>query len=394
MSESRSTAANFADDVAPSVADPDSMLTALLTALLRGEQPPWPAGAPADSENQFLMRAEKDGVAGLLFERLHNTPDPAVWPVTLREPLAARARELAVAEMVEEAELKRVLKALAEQDIPILLMKGTPLAYSIYPTPSTRQRVDTDVLIRREDADRVRAVMQDLGYRQPTAVDGDLVSHQFALTRADKFGAQHTWDFHWKISNAKSVADFLRYDDVADRAQPVPALGPHARALGTVDALLLACVHRVAHHHDDDRLIWLYDIHLLAGALSEQSRRTFLQRAAAQGVSRICAQGVLHAVNRFATRLPGAFLRELQASADKKNEASAALLTRNSRLEDWLADLRALPTWSQRLRLLRQHAFPSAHYMLGRYQTERRALLPWLYLRRGLNGLGKLLRRR
>ena len=65
------------------------------------------------------------------------------------------------------------------------------------------------------------------------------------------------------------------------RALPLPALGPHARGPGDVDALLIACMHRATHrhnpytvngedHHDPDRLIWLTDIDLLARRLSHR----------------------------------------------------------------------------------------------------------------------------
>ena len=35
-----------------------------------------------------------------------------------------------------------------------------------------------------------------------------------------------------------------------------------------MDALFVACVHRVAHHDDAIDLLWLWDIHLLASRLS------------------------------------------------------------------------------------------------------------------------------
>ena len=49
-----------------------------------------------------------------------------------------------------------------------------------------------------------------------------------------------------------------------------------------------------------------------------------------------------------------------------------------------LAELRAVRGWRQRLGWLREHAFPSADYMLRKYGTQQRWLLPALYLRRAL----------
>ncbi len=48
--------------------------------------------------------------------------------------------------------------------------------------------------------------------------------------------------------------------------------------------------------------------------------------------------------------------------------------------------LRILPGWRQRLRLLKEYVFPPAAYMLNRYQTKHRWLLPLLYGHRTIQG--------
>ena len=45
-------------------------------------------------------------------------------------------------------------------------------------------------------------------------------------------------------------------------------LDTSARGPSSVDALVLAAVHRIAHHFDSDHLIWLYDIDLIARSLT------------------------------------------------------------------------------------------------------------------------------
>jgi hypothetical protein len=52
-----------------------------------------------------------------------------------------------------------------------------------------------------------------------------------------------------------------------------------------------------------------------------------------------------------------------------------------------VAEVGALPRWSARWQLLREHAFPPADYMLRKYETRRRWLLPALYVRRALGWL-------
>ena len=50
------------------------------------------------------------------------------------------------------------------------------------------------------------------------------------------------------------------------------------RGLSPVHALLVACIHRVAHHRGTERLIWLLDIHLLASRLEEREWTALVSR--------------------------------------------------------------------------------------------------------------------
>ena len=77
----------------------------------------------------------------------------------------------------------------------------------------------------------------------------------------------------------------------------------------------------------------------------------------------------------------------LEAGGD---EIAAAYLS-GGRLR-WLeTDLRALPDWSRRLQLLREHAFPPGAYMLEKYGRHTPLWLPALYLHRGARGAWRLL---
>src|SRR5678815_1905510 len=155
-------------------------------------------------------------------------------------------------------ELISVLDALAAEGIHPLLLKGTALAYSLYDSPASRPRMDTDLLIRRSDVELVRRVMARCGYIAPPYCDGDLLFCQFPLRRSDDFGLTHTFDFHWKISTQPIFADVLAFDEIADRAVPLPSLGTHARTASPRHALLLACIHPVMHHRNVESLIWSY----------------------------------------------------------------------------------------------------------------------------------------
>ena len=170
------------------------------------------------------------------------------------------------------------------------------------------------------------------------------------------------------------------------------------RSLGLYSALLLACLHRVAHHDDDLRLIWIDDIHLIAQRMSADEWRLFEQAAADRRVHAVCAKGISLARHYFHTALPHAMSPELDSrggpDAHNSEAATAAFLDGRSRRIDILrSDLRALSRWGDRVRLLKEHAFPSAAYMRSKYAVSHRAWLPLLYGRRIVAGGWRWLRR-
>ena len=74
-------------------------------------------------------------------------------------------------------------------------------------------------------------------------------------------------------------------------------------------------------------------------------------------------------------------------TSDDRAALTAIYLDRHARKVDRLAaDLRALPGWRSRLRLLREHLFPPAEYMFATSGRSARALLPALYVRRIARG--------
>lgn len=291
---------------------------------------------------------------------------------------------------LREQELRTVLDALDARDVQPLLMKGTPLAYTHYPAPDLRPRSDTDMLIDRGHVEAVHHAMLDLGYTPSNAVSGELIMHQRLYTKADGHGINHLYDMHWKISNPVLFADLLTFNDIAPTAVPVAALGPHAQALNPVHALLLACIHRVAHHHNSRCLIWLYDIHLLASRLTPDAQEAFRQLARSKQVCAVCVEGLQLAQTFFGTDIPAAWLASLDPSGP---EMTARFLHPSPR--QWrvlFSDWRALPSWRDQMRFLREHLMPPASYVQRRYATRHRVLLPLLYLHRALRGLWRLWR--
>ena len=128
------------------------------------------------------------------------------------------------------------------------------------------------------------------------------------------------------------------------------------RVPSPIDALLIACIHRAAHHRDAADLIWVYDIHLIAARLTAEEWTRFVDLAVDRQVSQLCARGLQLAADGFHTQIPDGVRDRLSG----KREASSIFLRRDLRGVDRLAaDLRALGP-RRAPRLLKEHLFPPA----------------------------------
>lgn len=360
-----------------------------VAGLLAGDPVAWDRAGRDTSA--LLETCRREEISGLICHRLRDRPASGAWPAALREELEATSRGDAARELLIQRELVRVLDALGARGVRPILFKGTALAYTRYPHPSLRSRWDTDLLIREADIGSVRTALSALGYAAPLQCDGELLFRQFEFSRADEFGQVHALDFHWAISTQAMFADLLTYHEMDPRAVLVPALGTNGRAPGTVDALLLALIHPVMHHRNQQRLVWVYDVHLLASALDGAGFDELVARAGTKGIAAVCAHGLRLSQEWFGTEVPQRALDGL-AAVPVSGQPTATYLTPGRTWADETAStLRTLPRWRDRLRLLREITLPSPAYMLRAYgvtqSTLGKALLPALYLHRGVRGV-------
>lgn len=371
----------------------------MICALLRGEDAPWLSTSDAGALPEVLLAARCHGVMPLLHAKFVQRALQETWPAAIRRACHEDAIAQAVHELAHRAELTRVLTALTTAGIGPLILKGTALAYSHYPNPAMRPRGDTDLLVPPDATATVARVFYDLGYGGQHDAGGTHASHQSTWSRTDQWGKDHHFDVHWRISNSAILAKALGYEELAPRARALLALGPHARALAAVDALLFACMHRAGHagvpyrSGDDvlvggDRLIWLYDIHLLLTAMSTAELHEFASLAAEKRLRTICLDALRKTRACFGTPTPQDVLDALEPRG--ATEPSARFVT-GGRGQQMLGDFLAIVGWPARLQFLREIGFPAPDYMRRKYPNVTIRWLPALYVRRAFGSLGKLL---
>jgi hypothetical protein len=371
----------------------DELVDSMLCAAIRGDSPPWPGLGGATLET-LLRRSEYHGVSALLNLRLSHLEN---CPADLRKAIHKRAIARAAWELRHQHILTRVHDALADICAQPVVIKGTALAYTLYPDPMLRARGDTDIIIPLTERSRVQDVLSMLGFRHETGVSGEFISYQASYTFATADTGTHNIDLHWRINNSELLSRLFSYDEVLENAIRLPKLCPHALGLSQVHGLLLACMHRATHrqtpyytdgvaYYSADRLIWLYDIHLLAESLSSSQWRDFVRVAEEKQLCATCLDGIERARSRFHTRCPDFVRNGLTGSG--ANERPATYLNASKLTQLWM-DFVALDGCSSQLRFLRELFFPPAAYMRSKYPQAQPGSLLALYAHRAVFGLLK-----
>lgn len=327
-----------------------------------------------------VARAER--VDAVLAQCLRQIDSTDVWPPAARAALVEHLRQHLVLESMKQRELVRVLAAFDAAGIEVLLLKGSGLAYTVYAEPHLRPRDDTDLFLRIGDLDRAADTLAGCGYARVDEPNAELASTQRHYIARDGAGLQHIVDLHWRIAIPRVFADAMAFDEIWSRAFAVPSLGVSARTCGVADALLLACVHRVAHHRDAPDLLWLWDIHLLAERVRRDALTIFVAAAARARMCRVCGRGLELAHEHFGTEVDD-MVTALDRARSGVEEVSARFVGGLRTIDVLRTDLQTL-RWRGRWRLLREHLLPPAEHMRARYGAD--AFLPLAYIRRIVRG--------
>jgi Uncharacterised nucleotidyltransferase len=328
-----------------------------LAALITGRE------AATRLDSGLAAAAVEHGVAPMLYRALVDRGDWEQTAGSARGVLARAAREALITEPVRHAHLERTVAALADSGVAPLLFKGAVLAHTHYPEPWLRVRGDTDLLVRKDDVAVVDAVLSGLGLVRFPRPNGSRVTQQARYTMRWQ-SIELAYDLHWRIADPHVFADALPYEVLESASSAGPVAG--ARRIGDIHALLAASVHRAAHHFDTG---W----------------QDFCREARARRLRAVCRRALGLATELFELHVPKGVGAALEMC---DNEASAAFVTAPmTRLRLLGSDLRALPTWRDRIALLYEHVLPSAEYLRQSADDRARQIVPMMYVERLVRGL-------
>ncbi len=348
------------------------------TQLLRGGE-----GDPSISPAALAVTAQAHGIAGLLLE------SPPLLEAVLapqRAALMVLARQDAVRDMAATIEARHVLVLLADAGIVPLVLKGSALALWLYRESWHRWRCDFDVLVAdKAAANEAVVLLLGRGYELIAGVRPDMADgYEVALQRGNGI----VIDLHWRLLNTAALARVLSWHELEVDAVPLPSLHPSARGLGKVHALCHALLHRVFNlaKGDGNRLIWLFDIHLLANRLAPSEWSAFLRICADKGIATPCLHGLRATRTALDTPVPPDVEAELVRFAGAESWRLDCI-DQGAIDRSHLASL----TWKEKPAWLWRKLFPSPEFMRYRYRVSGVPALTAAYSRRLWLGIRRAL---
>lgn len=341
----------------------------LLAAVLSGLT--LPQTVPTDQWQAIIDTAAAHSLLPMLLWTVKRAAPELVSGEAWDHVLTA-ARNSAVRHVWHEHAQTEVERVFRQAGIPVVWLKGIALARMVYPQPALRPMGDIDALIPYERRDEALELVRSLGfefYEYPKFITSGVreaeQDHHFRL-RGSRYDGIFL-ELHYRIINDGRVVFPLEKEawfltQIDHTLEMLPALKPEA-------FLLHLCAHAVLHHGEDEALLsQFFDIHQLVTGKSVDWA-LLIDQAVKFRWSTAVEYAFLVTKTLFNTPIPEAVFTELESRRLPDEDVSRilGLQGRGANMQIVLGMLRGL-TFAEKLRLLRDFAFPTTAYMRARYK--------------------------
>lgn len=196
--------------------------------------------SPQDWDAVFAL-ALRHNVAPLLQRALRAGNALAVLPESVQRDLEAARRATALDNLRNFGQFQQIARALREQNIPLIALKGLHLAELVYRDISLRPMGDLDILVPQPQVEDAIAVLATLDYeREPSLPNG----YEIKLTHRR---LNILVEVHWTLGTPGEHYT-PPIEAIWDSAVAVKLGDADARVMSPEFLLLHVCAHLANHH--------------------------------------------------------------------------------------------------------------------------------------------------
>ncbi len=248
------------------------------------------------------MFAYEQGVYPLFFHTLKEyTSD--LLDDEMKEAMSYIAHDIQITNEAMKDELLYLTDALETLDIEVMPFKGPVLAEMLYGDVSLRQFSDLDILIKKEDIDKVALLLDTEGYKRSIPLTQD----QEELWRKTKHDTGYVHpekgiyiEVHWALLDDDYPLK-IELDDFWKKRQLVHVFGYASKTFSTEDLLYYLCIHGSKHLWE--KVVWIKDIDVLIRN-DKIAWEEVIEKAEESGFNRMVYLGLTLSSQLFETPLP------------------------------------------------------------------------------------------
>lgn len=358
--------------------------------------------SPLDWDDVFYL-ADGHGITPLLYRIWHTQGILSLIPESARQLLEQAYRDNRTRNEDALRDFRDLCALMENAGVEILVLKGLPLLFQLYPDPAERVLYDFDFLAPDElAARRGYDALGAAGFTPvPTKPGATVQKHLPSLWRANGFVRRgylfdvaqprpvemhlSLWDRHWRGLDVPPLRE------VWARSERVAVSGMTVRVLSPEDTMIHLCVHLATHLVEREaRVGQAIDVARFLAAQGDTLEWDHILEASARAhVSRFVYLA-LCAVNYLtgAPLPPPTILNPLRTQTPPalrvwvERQGAHDLLALDYRETDlsraYELTFAATQSWQEKIRVLRFALFPSSDALRAEYGGRS----PWLYARR------------
>ncbi|MCP4575687.1 MAG: nucleotidyltransferase family protein [Deltaproteobacteria bacterium] len=364
----------------------DALLTYVLS-LLKNDPIPAPR-VTLEKWSELLSILDPHWVLPLLFRHAGKLPDDFGPPKTILDRMRTSFRWSRTRCFRIEKQLGEIVAAFNDEHVRVLVLKGPALGRRVYPDPALRPASDLDLLVRPDDMVQSRTILEDLGYKCIARLfDAEEILYiDETFLHIDNPRNYRAIELHWRLHKYLGITQEVRTEELFRRAIKIETDAFAFEVLDPVDAFIHTAINNAYSHDDCMRLIWAYDVKMLASKLVVPHDWELLQKRCVRWRARRAVElSISMARSWLDLNVPNGFDRFTQWPQPSEIEADgwARLISRKHRLLSTIT-LRMPPSSGlmEKVRLLARLVFPLRDKVCSDFPPPHDLLFPLSYVRR------------
>jgi len=305
------------------------------------------------SGKAFWENAWGEGVGACIWHALQEQDialDEAVRAQCVEQPL----RDQIPHTLLLRAVAGEMLRLFAEAGVDVIMLRGQALADVLYSPATLRPQADIDLMMVESDTQQVVSLLEKAGFSH-------VPHHSLLFVRGEVLLDMHIEPLGIERITSWALLTPLRAEDFFHHSHRGPLLG--VDTLHVDEALLLPYLSFHAMKHSFERLIWLWDIALLARRIGEADAWQALQHGIESfALQRPCFYALSYVDAHLAAPVPASLLDALRPDMDWRERQIFRRFMRHVQVP-FLAErvfARMQPDVLHRMAFWKETIFPSA----------------------------------